>query len=163
MKKLIPLAFAAALLVVGHSPAGGDKPSSAKQLQFTLDVFEGDPLGSREQGTLKLLASPRIVTLENKPFTFISGGEIAIPNGPQGVQFERTGLTLEGTPGAVKDGKIGLDLKLSNTTVGKETEDQIQLSTETTRMITTVKLGEVVKLRWGKGSADNQRWVELSV
>ncbi len=63
----------------------------------------------------------------------------------------------------VKRGTIRLDLTLSNTTVGKRTKERIELNSESTRIIATVKLGEVVKLRWGKGTADKQTWAELSV
>jgi hypothetical protein len=153
---------AAVLFVGGQGVPGGDHTSSMKQLQFNLRVFEGDPLGSREAGTLKVVAEPRLITLEKGSFSFVSGGEVAV-TGIDGVQFVQSGRVLEGKPEAVKDGKIRLDITLSNTTVGKRTQEHIQLDTETSRTITTVRLGEVVKFRWGKGSADKQAWVELSV
>jgi hypothetical protein len=162
MRWSIALVFAAAMFVGSQPVAGGDQPSPGKQLQFNVRVFEGDPLGSRQAGTLKVLAEPRLVTLENRPFSFVSGGEILIKDG-EGVQFQTFGRTIEGKPGAVKDGKVRLEITLSNTTVGERTEDRIQLHSESTRTITTVRLGEVVKLRWGKGSADKQIWAELSV
>ena len=64
---------------------------------------------------------------------------------------------------ARQNGKIRIDIKLSNTTIGERTEDRIQLHSESTRTMTTVRLGEVVKLRLGKGSAEKQTWAELSV
>jgi hypothetical protein len=70
---------------------------------------------------------------------------------------------IEGRPGAVKNGKVRLDITLSNTTIGERTEERFQLHSESTRTITIVRLGEVVKLRWRKGTADKQTWVELSV
>lgn len=153
---------AAVLFVSGQGVPGGDNRSSMKQLQFNLRVFEGDPLGSRETGTLKVVAEPRIITLEKRSFSFASGDEVAV-TGSDGVQYVQSGQVLEGKPGAVKDGKIQLDITLSNTTVGKRTQGHIQLHTEMSRTITTVRLGEVVKLRWGKGTTDKQAWVELSV
>jgi hypothetical protein len=162
MKWFLGLAVAAAMFVGGQGVPGGDKPSGGKQLQFNLRVFEGDPLGSRAAGTLKLLAEPRIVTLEKRSFSFVSGGEVAV-TGSDGVQFVQFGRTLKGKPGAVKDGKILLDVTLSDTRVGKRIKEQIQLHTKTSRTITTVRLGEIVKFRWGKGSANKQAWVELSV
>ena len=159
MRWSITLAFAAAMLVGDHSQAGGDKSLPIKQFLFKLRVYEGDPLGSVEAGTLKLLAEPTLVTLENGSITFAyGGGEPAIPAGFKDMKFDQMGRMIKGTPVAVKDGKIRLDITLSNTTVGKGTEKHIQLNTESTRTITTVKPGEVVKLRWGKGSADKQVW-----
>jgi hypothetical protein len=164
MRWSITLAFAAAaaMPVGSQSTAGGEQPPPGKQLLFNVRVFEGDPLGSREAGTLKVLAEPRLVTLENHPFSFASGGEIPVRDG-QAVQFHSFGRRIEGKPGAVKEGKLRLEITLSNTTIGERTENRIQLHTESTRTITTVRLGEVMKLRWGKGSADRQAWVELSV
>jgi hypothetical protein len=155
------LAFTAAMLVGSRLTAGDGKPP-AKQLQINVRVFEGDPLGSREAGTLKVLAEPRLVTLENRPFSFVSGGEMAVTGG-EGVSFPRFGRLIEGKAGAVKDGKVRLDLTLSHTTVAERTEGRVQLHTESTRTITTALLGEVVKLRWGKGGTEKQAWAELSV
>jgi len=73
MKSSITFVFAAVLLVGSQSPADGDKQSPAKQLQVNLLVFEGDPLGSREARTLKVVAEPRLTVLENRPFNFTSG------------------------------------------------------------------------------------------
>jgi len=163
MKWSITLAVAAAMFVGSQAAPGGDKPSSRKQLEFYLRCFEGDPLGTREAGTIKVVAEPRIVTLENQPFSIVSGGEIAVPDGAKGVQFVPVGRKMEGKHSAAKDGRVRLDITVSNTTVGEGTEERFQLHSETTRTITTVRLGEVVKLRWGKASADRQAWVELSV
>jgi hypothetical protein len=56
-----------------------------------------------------------------------------------------------------------LSTSLSSSIVGERKGDHIQLHSESMRTITTVRLGEVVQLRWGKGSADRQAWVDLSV
>jgi Flp pilus assembly secretin CpaC len=125
--------------------------------------LEGDPLGSLEEGTLKVLAEPRLITLENQSFSFRSGGEVAIRDDSRSVVSVPFGRMIEGKSSTVKRGTIRLDLTLSNTTVGKRTKERIELNTESTRTITTVKLGEVVKLRWGKEAADKQIWAELSV
>jgi hypothetical protein len=162
MKWSIPLAFAVTLLVGSRGALGTDKPASVKQLQFKLRVFEGDPLGSRKAGTLKVVAEPRLITLENRPFSFVSGGDIAVTDG-EGVEFVQVGRKIEGKPGAVKDGKVRLDVTLSNSTVGERTRERIQIRTERTRTITTVRLGKVLKFRWGNGNADKQVWAELSV
>lgn len=162
MKWSMAMALAAVLLVGSQSTAADDKPSPAKQLQLNLRVLEGDPLGSREAGTLKVVADPRILTLENRPASFVSGGEIAVTDG-DGMQLIQLGRMVEVKPGAVKDSKVRLDITLSNTTIAERTEERIQVHTESTRMISTVRLGEVVKFRWRKGSADRRVWVELTV
>ena len=78
--------------------------------------------------------------------------EMAVPDGAEAMQFVQLGRMIEGKPGAIKGGMGRLDITLSDTTVGEGTDERTQLHTESTRTITTVRLGEVVKLRWGKGS-----------
>jgi hypothetical protein len=162
MRWSIALAIAAVMLVGRQSTAGGDQPLPAKQLLVGLRVIEGDPLGNREAGTLKVLAEPRLIILESHSFSFDSGAQIPIKD-EESVQFHQLGRRIEGKVGPVKDGKVRLDISLSNTTLGNQTEDRIQLRSESTRTITTVRLGEVVKLRWGTGGAARQTWVEFSI
>lgn len=158
----ITLAVATAMFASSQLASSGSQPSPGKELQINLRVCEGDPLGSRKAGTLKVLAEPRLITLENHPFAFVTGGEIPVTD-DDGLQFVPFGREIRGKPGAVKEGKVRLDITLSKTTVGERIEERLQLHTETWRTITTVPLGEVVKFRWGKGRADKQTWAELSV
>lgn len=162
MKLSTALAIVLASLVV-HLDAHGEDASHGKQLQFEFRVLEGDPLGSLKNGTQKVLAEPSIVTFEKRRFQFISGGEVAIPDENGAVQFAPIGQTINGTPGAVKDGKVRLDLTLSNTTQIDGADDALQLVTESHRTISTVSLNETVKFRWKNGAPDNQAWVELTV
>lgn len=162
MRWSIVLVIVAAVLVGSQFLRGNDQPSPGQQLQFKIRVLEGDPLGSVETGTLKVLAEPCLVTLENRPFRFLSGGEVAVQEGEQ-VQFHPFGWMIEGKPGAVKNGKVRLDITLSNTTLGERTEERIQLHCESTRTIATVGLGEVVKLYWRTRGDKPQAWAELSV
>jgi hypothetical protein len=163
MKWSTALTFAAAMFASSQRVAGGDKPPAGRQLQFNLRVFEGNPFCSRGAGTLKILAEPRLVTLEDRPFSFICGSEIAVSKDASGVQFVQAGLRIDGKPGTIKDGKVRLDVTTSNTRVEEGTEAHKQVHTERTRKIIMMQLGAVVMFRWGKGSADRQRWVELSV
>jgi hypothetical protein len=169
MKRSIMLAVAAAVFFGGQFALGadkqvalgGDKPSSEKQLRFNLRLLEGDPLGSPEAGTVKVLTKPLLIACENQPFSFDCGTLVPVTH-DGGVQYVKTGQTVKGKPSAVKDGKIDLDVTFSNTTF-KGNPEHFQLQTESTRTTTSLRLGEMVKLRCGKGSADKQTWVELSV
>jgi hypothetical protein len=162
MRWPITLVFPALLLVAGQPAAGGEKQPPARQLQINLVMFEGDPLGSREARTLKVVAEPRLIVLENRPFTFMSGGESPVNDGDS-VEFVPFGRAITGKASAVKGGKVRLDITLSETSPAEGTEERLQFHTRSTRTIATVRLGEVVKLRWGKGGSDKQAWVELTV
>jgi hypothetical protein len=162
MKCSILVTCAVALAVGGHSTLGKETATSVKQLEFNLRIFVGDPLGSREAGTLKLLAEPRLVTLENRPFYFASGGETAVPS-VEGVRRVHVGLRVEGKAGTIKSGRVQIDITLSNTTVKDLAKDKFQIQNESIQTITKVRLGETVKLRWASANCQHQAWAELSV
>ncbi len=160
MRGSIALVFVAAMIVGNQGAAAEVKPLPPKQLQFTVRIFEGDPLGSPQAGTLKVLADTRVTTIENRPMSVVSGQEILVPDVRKPVQL---GRMLEVIPGLVKDGMLCLDMTLSSTTAGEKKNGRAQFHAQTTRTITTIKLGEVLKVRWGDGGAAKQSWVELSV
>jgi hypothetical protein len=149
------------MIVGSHDgTAAEDNTAPAKQLQFTVRIYDGDPLCSPQAGTLKVLADTRVTTLENRKMSVASGHEVFVPEIMEHVQL---GRLLEVLPGVVKDGRICLDITLSNTTAGEKNNGRAQFHAQTTRTITTIKLGEVLKVRWGDGGAEKQSWVELSL
>jgi hypothetical protein len=158
------LAFVAALLVGAGSARAAEKSSHPKQLRYKLRICEGDPLGNPKFGTVKTQNAPEFVATEGRPFTVMSGGQVPVPNGSNSFEFLQLGWTIKGKHGAVKDGKVRVDITLRNRTMFERTAaGRMQFHSEGTRVIMTVPLGEVVKLRLGKGTADKQKWVELTV
>jgi Flp pilus assembly secretin CpaC len=127
-----------------------------------VSVWEGDPLGNQGEGTLKRVAQPTLVTFDGRPSSFAIGGEIVVPAGRKKVGFADLGLKMEATANLGDDGKIQLTLTLSCTTLDKNSERRIQLHTEITQTIATVKQGEVVKVRLANQPADKQVWAEVS-
>jgi hypothetical protein len=73
------------------------------------------------------------------------------------------GRSFECKPGIVHDGKVQLDFTVSDTTVVERTDNRVQLHSTSTRTITTVQLGKLVKFRLGKGEPDHQSWIELTI
>lgn len=152
-----PLDVKAAASAEG-SPA--DDPQPGKQLMIKVCAYERDSTRSREKGSLRVLARPCVVTMENSPCCVCVGGQVPIP-GSSKLDFVPYGMALEVKPGAVKDGKVQLDVTLTNTTVADQGPECLQLHSESTRIITTVKLGELQKLQVGKVGPERQ--IELSV
>lgn len=149
MKKMILSLIAVTFLLSGDlSGANPEKQAPLRQIMFKVQVLEGDPLGSRKAGTIKVLAEPTFVTTEKRPFS---------------MKFGKLGF-IHGKPCTAKDGKVRLDLTLSHTVAENQSDDRLRLSTTETRFISTVKLGEVTRLRVGKTDSkpDQQRWVEIT-
>ncbi|HLJ97274.1 MAG TPA: hypothetical protein VKU02_29205, partial [Gemmataceae bacterium] len=69
----------------------------------------------RQEGLLKLLTEPRLVTLSGQPASLLSGGRQAIPEaqglGTISVRFEPFGTTLNFLPIVLGNGKIHLDIQ----------------------------------------------------
>jgi RNA polymerase sigma factor (sigma-70 family) len=143
----------------GPAPA---VPKAPRQFRLRLRVFEGDPHGSREAGTLKVRAEPVLTVQEGRPFTFLDGGELAVPDGADKIQFVEFGRSLRGTvrPGA-KTGTVFLDVTLDDTTIPDQKGEVLRLNSEGTRTLGTFKVGEVVKLHGPKGTAGRQVWAEF--
>lgn len=152
-----------ATLLMGGALTAGDEVEAPKQIQFNVRVYEGDPLGSVKAGTLKIHCDTRLVTLENRAATFISGGELPVMRDGKKVEGIVFGRKFLLQPGKVQDGKIHLDIQLINTTVASNTDEQIELRTESARILRAVTLGETVKLRWPGGSPEKQAWLQFSV
>jgi hypothetical protein len=132
------------------------KPAPPRHLLFNLRVLECDPRGKQAR---RVLAEPRIITLENRPFAFVCGGELNLPMANGDVRFIPIGLTLKGKPATITDGKLQLDLTLTHTTVGERN----QLHTQRKRVVTTIHLDELKIFYCEKRPAAKQMWIELWV
>jgi hypothetical protein len=149
--------------VLGASLAEDAKPQPAKLLSCKMRVCSGDPLGSEKKGTLKVEAEPRLGVLEGQTGSFSSGTEVALPDGPRGIQKVLIGQKVQIKTGAVKGGGFHLDITYSSSTAEDPTPDRIRLRTESARTIGTYKFGEVIKTPLSPRTADQQEWIEVVV
>src|SRR4051794_28591007 len=131
MRSLFPLV--AILLICGNPTPAEDRGANPRQLMISVRLCEGDPLGSREAGTLKVLAEPKLITIENRPGSFVVGGHFAVPAGVGNVQYIPTGLRVETTAVILKDDKARLDVTLSFSEAQERTENHFQVQTQSTR------------------------------
>jgi hypothetical protein len=146
-----------------EAPAAA-QPEGQRQVTIRLSVFEGDPHGSREAGTLKILAEPCLRTREGGTFSLLSGGEQAVSDGADKVQFVQFGHSIRGTAKRGKEaGTVFLDVTFDNSTIPERSEDVLRVNSEGTRTLGTFKVGEVVTLRLPKGAGERQTWAELVV
>jgi pilus assembly protein CpaC len=74
------------------------------QMQFFVQAL-------RENGLLRVLAEPNLVTLNGQPATFLAGGEVPIPivtNDRIKIDYKRFGVQLNFTPTVVSEDRIRL-------------------------------------------------------
>src|SRR5437016_4879326 len=134
MRKMSLAVLAVGIVTAGNPMAG--EPKSDKQVMISVRLCEGDPLGSREEGTLKVQAEPRLITLDNQSCSFLRCGEMAIPDGPDNVQFLEHGLRVDCKPQVLKDGKIRLDIAVTNSKLETAEDGAPIINSENVRTIT---------------------------
>jgi pilus assembly protein CpaC len=110
--------------------------------------FVGFLQALRDENLVKLMASPRLVTLSGRPASFLVGGEQAIPVpaglGQVGVQFEEFGTRLNFLPIVLGNGKIHLEVEPEVSTLdaanGTAINGTIVPGRVTNRVNTTVQM-----------------------
>jgi hypothetical protein len=104
------------------APGGDDK---TVQFRIESDVYQGDPLGTLADGTLKRLATPQLVTAAGRPATFFTGGQAVV--GGECVPF---GYQFTATPESADGGNVRLKLELTFTEVLDRTSDGARIRTD---------------------------------
>ncbi|MCI0639649.1 MAG: hypothetical protein L0Y72_04705 [Gemmataceae bacterium] len=100
-------------------PLSAQDAAPAKQFVVHLRIFEGNPNGSVEEGTIRVVAAPSISTFANQTFTFKSGREITLMDHHTKTLKRRFyGHLVSGTITPMPDGKVTVDYTLETTLPG---------------------------------------------
>jgi Flp pilus assembly secretin CpaC len=133
------------------------------QFQFDMRICEGDPDGSREAGTLKVLANPTLVTLDNRTADFFVGGELAALSPEGAVQFVEFGTQVSVLARSVDDTWVHLDMKLEKTDRTDDPDPSVlKVAGHTSRTVGKFKLGEPVRMLLDKGNG-KKLWCDVTV
>ncbi|WP_289019247.1 type IV pilus secretin PilQ [Desulfobacter postgatei] len=111
---------------------------------------------SEEQGDVRIVSSPRILTLDNKKAMIKQGQQYAYQelnsDGTAGVAFKDIDLLLEVTPHVTPDNRISMNVRLTKNDVGPETTEGVPSlvtnEAETELLVNnndTVVIGGVIK------------------
>jgi general secretion pathway protein D len=141
------------------------------QVVIQMAVFKGDPLGSRDEGTLKCLSAPKIVTLDGQTAYVQIGGQVAIPEPGSGrVTYQPTGVTLKLTPKVQPEGTVLLRLESQITEVAPGRGVTLSkgvvvpaFNTQSVQLIRVAKDTESFKVRVAADSVTDQTWIDLTV
>jgi Flp pilus assembly secretin CpaC len=139
-------------------------PHVVKDLfQIEARVCEGDPNGSREAGTLKMLANPTLVTRDGHAADFNVGGELAALTPEGAVQYVEFGTLVSVLARRVDDTWVHLDMKVEKT---DRTDDpdpsMLKVAGHTSRTVGKFKLGEPVRMMLDKGDG-KKLWCDVTV
>jgi hypothetical protein len=156
-------------------PTGGiarddkEKPVAPRYVQIEMAVFRGDPFGSREEGTVKTVANPTLVTIDKHSVEFLVGGESVLfpqtgPGAP--VQFRAYGLRMRVTPHLQADGRILLDFCIERSKpvpMNMEKSQVISFDSRQIFMRRLVKQEETFKMMGGEDDPGMYVWIQAKV
>jgi hypothetical protein len=120
-------------------------PAGPKQITCHYRLMQGDPLGSLDKGTLKVLAEPTLVTIDG-----------------QNCSVEVNGYQVNCLPLIYPEGKIHLDFDVTRTQTIKQTKERTTVQNVEVKTSRTVRPGKVAKVRLGKTPAGDPVWLEVS-
>ena len=133
-------------------------------LQIDVLVCQGDPLGSRAEGTVKYLAEPRIVTQSGRSAMFRTGASVLDPAGDKKAA-EWVGTTVDFLPIAYPNGKVWVDVNATHREArhGLGLPGQPGYVEQTLRISRIVTSGEKIRFRIAADSPSSQTWAEVTV
>jgi hypothetical protein len=154
------------VVLVMIAAAGGltDQPGP-RQVRFDVRVCQGDPLGSRAEGTVKYIAEPSVVSSSGRSAVFRTGGAVGVldPDGRPGQEW--VGAAVELLPICQPGGTIWVGV---NATHRWENAVQGQPGRPTfteqgCRQARFVTPGETFRFRISADSPKFQTWAEVTV
>ena len=152
---------AAMVLALVGSAFGGEEGAgpTARTYRVVCKVTERD-----QDGKIKACNEPSVTTLENRPCSFLVGGEIAVPTADGRIEFLETGASLHATVQPAASGKVRLDASAQKSCLEPSPKSPLQVESITSRAMETIRLGEVFRIELGGGSEGGESLVfELTV
>lgn len=144
--------------------------ASSQQILIKIRMIRGNPCGRGEELPPKVMAEPNLVTLQHFSASFSAGGKrIQVLGVKEQAHMSRR---IDFTPGEIRDGKIDLQLTMSQGIVVVRPRFMQttsfeplagELDVEKSRTFHRLPLGKVVKLRWRSEPGEPREWIELSV
>lgn len=120
------------------------------QVFISATICEGDPLGSKAAGTLKILSEPKLMVSDKQTGAFRVAG-----------QPDTTGVMFQARVEMTESGKVRLRVTTERVTA-QETGDEGQVTLVKTVTTRELRDGETTRLRVGP-KAEKETWVELRV
>ena len=129
-------------------PIAPTVPAANRFFHFDFRVVE------EKKGERKLLAAPRLVTLEGKPATFACGGERPVLMGRGRIEKVIVGTVVQLVARSGEEGKLCLDMTVSQSTPGACHDGEVTIETKSIRTLRTVGFGQPFSATLKTGEKD---------
>jgi hypothetical protein len=159
MRKVLVVALAA-LAAVGAAPREKAAEPTPKQIHIQMRIYEGDPFGSRQDRTLKLLSRPQIMTLDGQMAAITIRTDQTVPKELEG---REPGFTIKVRPTLADDNRVRVHLDWEVLSIVHPTGKPagITIQQQTTDIIAEPR--EPVRVKLGTSAAGQLQWIELTV
>lgn len=137
-------------------PPSGTVALGAQTIAFGVtsatSIFQGWLEALKQEGLLKILAEPVVVTTSGRPANFLAGGEfpILVPQslGTVTIQWREFGVRLEAVPIVLGDGNLRLELapEISE----RDFSNAVQVNGFTVPGLTTRRVNTQVEMKFGQ-------------
>ena len=144
--------------------AGAVNDRAPRLLQIDIVVCQGDPLGSRVEGTIKYLAEPRMVVAVGRPACFMTGGPSPLDDElvlNQTAERTRTRIDLVATWD--EKGKLRVEVQAAQGETRARLPGQSRFVEQTPGLSRLVAPGEKFRFRIAADSPSSQTWAEVTV
>jgi type IV pilus assembly protein PilQ len=126
---------------LGYDMSAINPPTSSKGeigIQFSrlvgdqFRVLDARLMASESEGTVKIISSPKIITLDNKKATITQGIKYPYtkldPDGNTVVDLETIALELEVTPHITPDNRVSMKIRITNNEIGAVINNQLSFT-----------------------------------
>lgn len=142
------------LLVLATAVIGSSSLLADYEAKVTL--YQGDPQGSREAGTVKLVAAPTLVIRPGEDASVFVGGQVKA-----GQHMKPVGREVEIIPTEVDGGGLRVRVVLKiHTLAGRGATAQV--TTRSEEATATIQASGTMRVEIGKDPKDRQ-WVDVTV
>jgi len=105
-------------------------------------------LAAETEGQVKIISSPKVLTLDNKTARIRQGTQVPIPrlddSGNTVIDYKDVDLDLEVTPHVTPDRRISMEIKITNNEIGQEINAQTSFTTKEATTELLVNDGETI-------------------
>jgi type IV pilus assembly protein PilQ len=125
------------------------------QIGFDFTKLSGTPLkisatllAAESEGQIKIVSSPKVLTLDNRTARIKQGTQVPIPrlddSGNTVIEYKDVDLQLEVTPHVTPDRRIAMEIKITNNEIGQEINNQTSFTTKEATTELLVSDGETI-------------------
>ena len=144
-------------LLIARSLAHAEESDRRPFYLIRVAIKEENPSGSREQGTLRVLAEPMVATVEGREAVVKVGGAVTV-----GSEQVDCGLLLRVRAQRAEQGKVRIAGMIERSEVTQQSEGLAVLQSTRAIFERTVVRSEMTKVCL-PSSAEGKRWMELTV